>query len=236
MVKKQGLAALLCALLILGMAVGSIFYLGETKEVIVQYKDKPKIIIDSGHGGFDGGAVGVNNTIEKDINLSIALKLRDILQCNGFEVIMTRDSDISLHDPEVTGMAKQKRSDMYNRRDIMEANPDGLFVSIHQNKFGESSSWGAQIFYSPNHEDSEYLAQIVQQKFVKYLQPENRREIKQSGQELFLLHNAKIPAILAECGFISNPEECAKLNSEEYQDQVAFVLFTSLMDYYQQMI
>lgn len=234
MVKKQGLFALLCTLLILGTAIGSILYLGETKEVIVQYRSKPKIIIDSGHGGFDGGAVGVNNTVEKDINLSIALKLRDMLQCNGFQVIMTRDADISLHDPEVTGMAKQKRSDMYNRREIIDENPDGLFISIHQNKFGESSSWGAQIFYSPNHADSEYLAQIVQQKFVKYLQPENHREIKQSGQELFLLYHAKVPAILAECGFISNVEECEKLTSSQYQDQVAFVLFTSLMDYYQQ--
>lgn len=107
MVKKQGLFALLCTLLILGTAIGSILYLGETKEVIVQYRSKPKIIIDSGHGGFDGGAVGVNNTVEKDINLSIALKLRDMLQCNGFQVIMTRDTDISLHDPEVKSEAKR---------------------------------------------------------------------------------------------------------------------------------
>ena len=109
------------------------------------------ILIDPGHGGFDGGAVGVNGTIEKDVNLSISLKLRDILTDAGFTVVMTRDTDCALNDSEDTTIRRRKISDMRNRLNLTKLYPDSVLVSVHQNKLTESSRVrGAQIFYSPN--------------------------------------------------------------------------------------
>lgn len=211
---------------------GTIRQSEKVKPAFVQYHGKPKIIIDAGHGGFDGGAVGIGNVVEKDINLAISQKLRDLLTVNGFEVVMTRNKDEAIHDPTEVGLARQKRSDMYHRRDIMEENPDGLFLSVHQNKFQQAGPKGAQIFYSINHEDSEQLAQILQNSFRIYLQPDNQRQIKKAGEELFLLDKAKIPAVLVECGFLSNPEDCSNLLDEEYQNKVAFTLYLALMEFY----
>ena len=211
----------------------AIFHMGETKPVFVQYHARPQIILDAGHGGMDGGAVGVNNTPEQGINLAITLKLKELLQLNGFEVILTRPNENSIHDPSETSVAKQKRSDMRNRLKIIENHPNALFVSIHQNKFSDSSCKGAQIFYSPNHSDSEQLAKLLQESFRENLQPENSREIKASDESLYLLWNAEIPAVLVECGFLSNPNECELLCDESYQEKIAFVIYLSLLDFYQ---
>ena len=211
----------------------AIFHMGETKPVFVQYHARPQIILDAGHGGMDGGAVGVNNTPEQGINLAITLKLKELLQLNGFEVILTRPNENSIHDPSETSVAKQKRSDMRNRLKIIENHPNALFVSIHQNKFSDPSCKGAQIFYSPNHSDSEQLAKLLQESFRENLQPENSREIKASDESLYLLWNAEIPAVLVECGFLSNPNECDLLCDESYQEKIAFVIYLSLLDFYQ---
>jgi len=204
----------------------------ESKPVYVQYYARPQIIIDAGHGGTDGGAVGVNNTVEKHINLSISRKLAELLSFNGFEVILTREDDDSIHDPQVEGIAQQKRSDMVNRLEIIKEHPNAIFISIHQNMFSDSSCKGAQMFYSINHDDSQKLAQEMQEQFRKKLQPDNMREIKAADDALYLLDNAKIPAILVECGFLSNPQECEKLCDENYQEQIAFTVFTALLDFY----
>ena len=211
----------------------AIFHMGETKPVFVQYHARPQIILDAGHGGMDGGAVGVNNTPEQGINLAITLKLKELLQLNGFEVILTRENENSIHDPSETSVAKQKRSDMRNRMKIIENHPNALFVSIHQNKFSDPSCKGAQIFFSPNHSDSEQLAKLLQESFRENLQPENSREIKISDESLYLLWNAEIPAVLVECGFLSNPNECDLLCDESYQEKIAFVIYLSLLDFYQ---
>lgn len=211
----------------------AIFHMGETKPVFVQYHARPQIILDAGHGGMDGGAVGVNNTPEQGINLAITLKLKELLQLNGFEVILTRPNENSIHDPSEKTIAKQKRSDMRNRMKIIENHPNALFVSIHQNKFSDPSCKGAQIFYSPNHSNSEQLAKLLQESFRENLQPENSREIKASDESLYLLWNAEIPAVLVECGFLSNPNECDLLCDESYQEKIAFVIYLSLLDFYQ---
>lgn len=211
----------------------AIFHMGETKPVFVQYHARPQIILDAGHGGMDGGAVGVNNIPEQGINLAITLKLKELLQLNGFEVILTRSNEDSIHDPSETSVARQKRSDMRNRMKIIENHPNALFISIHQNKFSDPSCKGAQIFYSPNHSDSEQLAKLLQESFRENLQPENSREIKTSDESLYLLWNAEIPAVLVECGFLSNPNECELLCNESYQEKIAFVIYLSLLDFYQ---
>ena len=195
-------------------------------------RERPTVIIDPGHGGMDGGATD-NNIIEKDINLAVSLNLRDLLSIQGFRVIMTREDDRSLHDDGLNEIARQKRSDMYHRLSVIESNPNAVFISIHQNKFEQHSSKGAQIFYSPNHPDSQKLAKSIQDSFRTLLQPNNHREIKEAQNNLFLLYESQIPAVMVECGFISNPEEAAKLQTEDYQKQVAFAVYQGLHHYLQ---
>lgn len=191
----------------------------------------PVIILDAGHGGIDSGCVSVNGAEEKDINLSILLKLREMLRATGFEVQVTRDTDRSIHDTGVTGLGNQKRSDMENRLKIINSYENAVFVSIHQNQFTDPKYYGAQMFYPSESSESEHLAQIMQSNFVMLLQPENKREIKPVNTEIYLLHNAECPAVMAECGFLSNENEAALLESEEYQSKVAFTIYKSLCDY-----
>lgn len=188
------------------------------------------VILDPGHGGADGGAVGVNDVAEKEINLAISLRLRDMLELQGFTVYMTRETDEMTCDPDIQGITRQKKSDMYNRLALMEEHPDAIVLSIHQNQFEQSKYHGAQMFYGRNHPWSGKLALAIQESFVSRLQPDNKREIKQGEKNLFLLWEAENPIVLVECGFLSNPDECEKLCTEEYQSQVAFSIMAGLME------
>lgn len=192
---------------------------------------KPTIIIDPGHGGIDGGCVSVDGTPEKGINLSISLYLRDILQSMGYNVVMTRDADVSIYDKGVEGIGNQKKSDMKNRLEIINSYENAVAVSIHQNQFTDGSYSGAQMFYSDTNDLSQSLATAVQNAFVKNIQPDNSREIKEIGNDLYLLYYSNCPMIMAECGFLSNEEECIKLKSEDYQKQVAFTIACGITEF-----
>lgn len=168
---------------------------------------------------------------EKGINLSILLRLRDMLELSGYEVKVTRDSDISIHDQGIEGIASQKSSDMDNRLALFNSEPDAVCISIHQNEFTDPFYSGAQMFYSASHKGSESLARGLQQRFSELLQPDNRREIKLCGKELFLCYYSENPTVMVECGFLSNPEEAALLNTEEYQEKVAMTIFAGINDY-----
>lgn len=205
--------------------------LARDKPVLASLDTLPVIIIDAGHGGMDGGAVGAEGIVEKDINLSICLSLRDMFKANGFTVVMTRDTDISIHDEGLKSVRKQKTSDLRNRLAIANSYPNAIFLSIHQNKFSDSKSNGAQIFFSPNNEASEKLAEILQQRFVRNLQPENKRQIKKAGKNLFLMYEATCPAVLVECGFLSNKQEAQMLSDPEHQSKIAFTAFCAVMDF-----
>jgi len=191
----------------------------------------PVFVIDPGHGGPDGGAVGVNGVIEKEINLTISLKLRDMLEFWGFDTVMTRETDVSIHSPEADSVKEMKTSDLHNRLDIVEATPNSVYLGIHQNMFGQSQYDGAQIFYGVHSSESERLAECLQTGFVSKLQPENIRQTKKAEKNLFLLSNISGPAVLIECGFISNPQEAALLCDEEYQNKLVFVIFTAVAEY-----
>ena len=182
------------------------------------------IVLDAGHGGADGGCVSVNGTAEKGINLSVMLTARDMLTLLGYDVRCTREEDISVHDSGVEGLAKQKKSDMDNRLALINGSGAALAVSIHQNQFTDPKYSGAQMFYRAGSSESEALAETLRERFRIWLQPDNERETKPVGDELFLIHNASCPAVMVECGFLSNPEEAAKLESAEYQREVAFVI------------
>lgn len=189
------------------------------------------IVLDAGHGGMDGGCSSADGIPEKGINLSILLNLRDMLTVLGYRVEVTRDSDRSIHDQGVEGVGAQKRSDMDNRLKLFNQYDNALCLSIHQNKFTDSQYSGAQMFYSAANPQSEVLARILQTKFVENLQPDNEREIKLAGDELFLCYYCKNPAVMVECGFLSNPEEAAMLVTEEYQRKIAFTILTAIQQY-----
>ncbi len=189
------------------------------------------IIIDAGHGGFDGGASAADGTVEKDINLQIALKTAYILRLNGFEVIMTRDSDTGTEDDESEAIAKRKKSDLSNRLQMMKDYPDAIYVSIHLNKFTTSAANGAQVFYTKNYKEARDLAQSVQQSIVTLIQPENTRVVKQGTDSTYLLKNAAVPTIIVECGFLSNKAELEKLKNDDYQSQMALAIVGGIMDY-----
>lgn len=196
--------------------------------------DARTIILDAGHGGEDGGAVSSDGVVEKDINLSIALKLRDILEASGYNVIMTREKDIAIYDDDAESLREKKRSDLHNRLDIIEKNSgeNTVFVSIHQNKFPDAKYHGTQVFYSKHDPKSMDLAGAVRKSVTQFLQPDNTREIKEANKKIYLLNNAQIPAIVVECGFLSNPEECEKLSDKNYQSEMAFSVYCGLIDYF----
>ncbi len=230
---RKILAAVLVTLLSAGIfKLGGILITG-TIDVIGKSTatEKQTVIIDAGHGGIDGGAVGFNDVIEKNINLSISQKLKSMLELNGYNVVMTRDDDVSIHDSDAVTTREKKSSDLNNRMKIIKKYEDAYFVSIHQNYFEQSQYWGTQIFYGPQNEDSEKLASILQDNFRTYLQPENEREIKQAQDNIYLIYYSKLPTVLVECGFISNPDEAEKLQDDDYQNKIAFIIFNSILQY-----
>lgn len=183
----------------------------------------PLVIIDPGHGGEDGGAVGHNGIVEKNINLKISLALRDALKLIGYETIMTREKDKAIYDESAISLRQKKRSDLKNRLSLINKNSgdDSIFISIHQNKFPNEKYSGTQIFFSKNNPLSENLALCVRDGIISKLQPKNDREIKEATSKIFLLNNSKIPSVTIECGFLSNKEEAEKLNDENYQKKLA---------------
>ena len=185
---------------------------------------------------MDGGCVSVNGVPEKGINLAIMESVRDGLEIMGFDVVCTREKDISIHDKDIKGLSKQKKSDMENRLAIFNKYDDAVSISIHQNQFTDGKYSGAQMFYSEKNSEGEKLAGFMKQQFVSLLQPENTRETKPVGDELYLLNNTKCPAVMIECGFLSNAEEAAKLESSDYQKQVAFTILTGIFEYTNQRI
>ena len=190
---------------------------------------RPTVILDAGHGGFDGGAVASDGTVEKEINLKIALKLKEFLRLGGYEVVMTRDSDVSTDDVETDKIAARKKSDLKNR---LKDYPDAVFVSIHLNKFTTSAAAGSQVFYGAGREESKKLGEDIQKAIVRLLQPENTRVNKKATSSTYILYNATLPAVLVECGFLSNTAELKRLKTEEYQNKMAFGIFCGIMNYY----
>lgn len=183
--------------------------------------ERKRIVIDPGHGGIDGGATSCTGVLESKINLEIALRVNDMLHLLGVDTVMTRTTDTSLHTQGNT-IAAQKVSDLKERVKMASDSANAMLVSIHQNNFTDSRYSGAQVFYSPNSESMEFAAKM-QDSFVKTINLGSNRKSKR-GEGIYLLQKVTIPAILVECGFLSNHAEEAKLRSEEYQKEVAAVI------------
>lgn len=188
------------------------------------------IILDAGHGGEDGGAVGVGNILEKDINLAITLKTEKIFELFGYDVILTRKSDTMTCDNGLKNQRERKVSDIKNRLALIEETPCLCAISIHQNIFG-GDAHGAQVFYSGNTTESKAIAETIQDGIVSMLQNENRRVIKQSTEDIYILYHTTKPTVLVECGFISNSSEVELLKDNIYQNKMAFAISISTIKY-----
>lgn len=187
------------------------------------------ILIDPGHGGLDGGTVAEDGTLEKNINLAVSLYLHDLLVVCGFPVRMTRNTDISIHS---AGATNKKVSDMHNRLAMYES--ASMIISIHQNHFSVEKYSGAQVFYSGNAPESQRLATCMRQEIILLLQPDNGRELKKASDGIFLLHHTTKPAVLVECGFLSNTAERELLKSAAYQQRLAFAVTGGCFTYFMQ--
>ena len=211
------------------------FILAKQGAVLVQSekaaREKICIVVDAGHGGSDPGKVGINGALEKDINLSIALKLKDLLEQREISVVLTRDSDAGLSPADATN---KKAADMQKRCQIIaDANP-AFTVSIHQNSYPEEYVHGAQVFYYNGSSGGQKLAELLQKQLTKDLDPENHRQIK-ANESYYLLKKTKGTIVIVECGFLSNAAEAEKLCTETYQDRVAWSIHKGILQYIAQL-
>ena len=225
---------LLFLLIMLGMSALFFYLSGHAPASSDQhYAPSRTVILDAGHGGEDGGAVGLldgREILEKDLNLTITLLLRDMLEVEGIPVILTREEDVLLYDRNTDYQGRKKALDLAARLHVGQSTPDALFVSIHMNAFTQAQYRGLQVYYSPNHALSPTLAENIQSLTAQQLQQDNDRKIKQADSGIFLLERLSCPAVLVECGFLSNPHDCRLLCEEEYQQKIAFVLFCAIKE------
>lgn len=198
---------------------------------IAEEKPQITVIIDAGHGGEDGGTQSSDGTLEKDLNLDIALRLCELLKKQGVNVILTREDDRLLYDRNVDYKGRKKLLDAEARLKIAADNPDAIFISIHQNAFSSTQYSGLQVWYSGNNASSLPLAEAIQSSVKSTLQPENNRAVKLSGSNVYIMQNVKNPAVLVECGFLSNPAEAKKLSDVTYRQNLSQVICDAIMGY-----
>ncbi len=227
-------AYLICStVLMCAFLFGGLLYTAfdETPQIqtVAQQSIRPVVVIDAGHGGEDGGAEA-NGVLEKNINLSIALKLQDMLNTAGVQTVMVRDTDKSVYDQSAETTRQKKNSDLHNRVKVINQSQNQILVSIHQNKFPQSKYSGTQIFYSKNNPSSAKLAENIRKSVTGLIQPDNKRELKQATDSIFILKKATVPAVIVECGFLSNPDEAKKLTEDAYQQKMSFAIFCGIMN------
>lgn len=190
-------------------------------------KERICVVIDAGHGGDDPGKVGINQVLEKDVNLSIARKVRQYLEAQDIRVVMTREDESGLYDSDA---ANKKVQDMKRRVALIEEVHPAITVSIHQNSYPEEYVHGAQVFYYESSREGQRLADLVQGQLLEKLDPENHRQIK-ANDSYYLLKKTDIPIVIVECGFLSNQAEAALLSQEDYQDRVAWAIHMGILQY-----
>lgn len=216
------------ALVVLGTAVivTTAFGVTERRSAAAKPSTSPHVLIDAGHGGEDGGAEGADGTLEKDINLAIALPLGDLLRVMGYTVSHTRMAD-TMVNAEGDTLRERKVSDIKNRLSMIQQ--ADMTVSIHQNKFPQTQYSGAQVFYGTGSTESQELATTIRAAILTLLQPKNTRELKKSDGSVYLLKHATQPLVLVECGFLSNEAERERLKTREYQLQMAFAVAAGVL-------
>lgn len=214
------------------MTVGMLFLAKElavytSGDNVVKEKEQVCIVLDAGHGGDDPGKIGINGSREKDINLAITLRVKEYLEANDIRVVLTREDESGLYDPDASN---KKVQDMKQRIAIIEKTQPLAAVSIHQNSYTEEYVNGAQVFYYKDSKGGETLAALLQESLRARLNPENHRQMK-ANDSYYLLKKTQIPTVIVECGFLSNSKEAELLSSEEYQDKVAWAVFMGIMQF-----
>lgn len=185
------------------------------------------VTIDPGHGGFDPGKIGINQALEKDINLSIALKLKALLEKEGILVIMTREDDSGLYKETDTN---KKVSDMKKRCEIIDESNCDLAVSIHQNSYSSASVSGPQVFYFESSVEGKRLASTIQKQLIEVVKPKKER-VEKSNNNYYMLKKVKVPSVIIECGFLSNSEEAMLLVEGDYQEKLALAIKNGILEY-----
>ena len=181
------------------------------------------VLIDPGHGGFDPGMVGEAGTIEKDINLEIALRLQALLEQGGSTVILTRNTDEAL--------ARTKSRDMDARRILANTSHADVMISIHQNSYPSENVTGTQVFFYEDSEPSRALAKLIQAETRAFLGQTNNREAK-SSTSYYILRQTEVPAVIVECGFLSSPREARLLSDDEYQERMAWAIYQGIVKFF----
>lgn len=222
---------------IMGVAAGMMllattsFFISERRSTIsttvAKVVDGPCVVIDAGHGGNDPGKVGVNGALEKELNLKIAELIKKYLEADDIRVVMTREDDKGLYDPNASS---KKVQDMKERIKIIEANSPLVTVSIHQNSYPEEYVHGAQVFYYSSSVEGKKLAEKIQTRIATGADTENKRQIK-ANDSYYLLKKTKTPIVIVECGFLSNYTEAEKLTSKEYQEEIAWEIHLGIIQY-----
>lgn len=219
------------AIIILGLALmAALIEAGKTVYTWTQNDEKKSrytVVIDPGHGGNDPGKIGINNVKEKDINLAISLKLKEILEQNDCKVLLTREKDQGLYQESDTN---KKTADLHARCQMINESGADLTVSIHQNSFTSESSKGAQVFYQAASSEGKELADILQKQLISGLDPENHRTAK-ANSDYYMLKNTTGTMVIAECGFLSNSQEAELLTQEAYQRRVAWAVALGILQY-----
>lgn len=193
------------------------------------------VIIDAGHGGEDPGAVSDYSGLrEKDVNLEIAKKVKELLENDNYRVILTRSEDKLNYQTDSKSIYQKRKEDLTNRKRIMDNSGADIVVSIHLNKFDQTQYWGAQTFYPPNSPESQKLALCLQKSLREMVQPDNSREPQVNNKGIVILKDLKTPTVIVECGFLSNPDEEKKLASKEYQSVLAAAIKNGIDKYFQQ--
>ena len=213
-------------LLLCAAAVGVIAKLFYRMTETGAQEKPPTLVIDAGHGGIDGGAVSDDGTKESDINLAIALRLNSIVLFCGQKTVMTRLDDV----PKTDILSYSENRDLKDRTELANSVPNAVLISIHQNCYPTAQPKGAQVLYSA-YGDSERLGRLMQSALVGKLDPGNRRLAVPAPRELYLTANTRCPAVLVECGFMSNNFEVLKLKDPAYQNALALVIASSYMEY-----
>lgn len=238
-IKKRTLIYAFAALLAVSAAViaGAVKEAGDDIDAVLTEGEAGMsgkvILVDPGHGGFDGGA-SANGITEKDINLGVARKLKECIEEKGGKAVMTREEDISTADENRKDGSSAKSSDLKRRRAMVQESGANMFISIHMNKFPQTEYWGAQVFYAANSEESSRLGEVLQTTIAQTLNDGNTRAAKKSDGSIFILKNASVPSAIVECGFLSNTQEAEKLKTEEYQSSLAQAICAGIEKYFEQ--
>lgn len=214
-------------------AVAVLVRIGPVVSVSASAEVRPvrTVVIDAGHGGADGGTVGRSGTLEKDLNLKIALKTAEFLRFFGADVVLTRKDDRSLHTNDAASLREQKNEDLRVRCAVVSAAENPLYVAIHQNYFADTVSHGAQVFYAAGRADSKQLAETMQARLHELLPQSGERDAAVLPRANYILEHLTCPAVILECGFLSHPEEEMRLCSPDYQKALAFCVTAAVLEH-----